>query len=199
MQITWLGAPALDWRQQYATTDQDTVKRAISDWMDGIVPSGIKAELTSVDNLDDYEKPLVATFTIQGSLAVVTAKRLILPSQFFEANSKPLFPEPTRDIAVYFQHSGRMADIMRVKFSTDIQVESAPKEDAFTLLKLASYHTKPIVQPGVVLMSRSYILGTAFFNVDEYSDVKTFYDKMAADDQQPVLLNLGAAATKTGP
>ncbi len=85
---------------------------------------------------------------------------------------------------------------MRVKFPAELQVESAPKEDSFALLKLAAYHTTPVIQPGVVLMRRSYTLGTAFFGVGEYSDVKTFYDKMAADDQQPILLSIGAPAVR---
>jgi len=196
LQITWTGAPALDWRQQDVLGDEVAVKQAMSDWMDGVVPSGMKAELTSVDNLGDYQKPLVANFKVQGTLATVTAKRLILPSQFFEANSKPLFPQPTRDLQVYFNHTGRYADAMRVKFPAELQVESAPKDDAFTLQKLATYHTVPLVQPGVVLMRRSYVLGTAFFTTQEYPDVKAFYDKIAADDQQPVvLLNANAGAT----
>jgi hypothetical protein len=194
LQITWIGAPALDWRQQAVLKDEVAVRHAMSDWMAGLVPAGIKADLTSVENLDAYEKPLVANFKVQGTLATVMAKRLILPSQFFETNSKPLFPEPTRDMQVYFDHSAKNTDVMRVKFTPDIQVESAPKDDAFTLLKLASYHTRPVVQPGVVLMSRSYILGTAFFKVDEYPDVKSFYDKMATDDQQSILLSVNAAA-----
>jgi hypothetical protein len=196
LQITWTGAPALEWRQEDALKDEVAVKQAISDWMDGIVPSGMKAELGTVDNLSDYEKPLVANFKVQGMLATVTAKRLILPSQFFETNSKPLFPQPARDVPVYFNHTGRYADAVRVKFPAELQVESLPKDDAFTLQKLALYHTGPQVQPGVILMRRSYILGTAFFTVQEYPDVKVFYDKVAADDQQPVvLLNANGTAT----
>ncbi len=63
--------------------------------LEGSIPSGMKVELPAIDNLDAYEKPLVASFTVHGSLGTMTAKRIIIPGQFFEANSKPPFPQPT--------------------------------------------------------------------------------------------------------
>lgn len=110
-------------------------------------------------------------------------------------NSKPLFPQPTRDIAVYFEHGARISDAMRVKFPADMQIESVPKEDTFTLQSLASYHSRSEAQATQVLMRRTYDLGTVFFLPKEYTDVKSFYDKVAVDDQKPVVLLNASAAT----
>jgi len=198
LKITWMGAPALRWRQEALRKDEAAVKHSMREWIEGMIPDGMEPEITSVENLDDYEKPLVANFTVHGPLATVTAKRLILPSEFFEAKSKPLFPHPTRDIAVYFEHGGRTIDAMRVKFPDDIQPESVPKEDNLAMENLAAYHVRPEVQGNAVLMRRTYDLGTAFFLPKEYNDVRTFYGKLATDDQQPlVLLNAGAATAPT--
>jgi hypothetical protein len=194
VQLIWSGAPALQRRQQALAKDEEELKHTLHKSLEDDIPSGLKVEEPTIDNLDAYDKPLIANFTVHGSLGTMTAKRIILPGQFFEANSKPLFPQPARQTPVYFNHSAQVIDAMRVKFPAELQVESAPKEDSFALLKLAAYHTTSLVQPGVVVMRRVYTLGTAFFSVGEYSDVKTFYDKMAVDDQQPILLSISAAA-----
>ena len=195
IKITWMGSPALAWRQQALRRDEQAVKRSMREWVEKRIPAGMKPEITTVQNLDDYEKPLIANFNVETRLATLTAKRLILPGQFFEVNSKPLFPQPTRDIAVYFEHGARISDAMRVKFPADMQIESVPKEDTFTLQSLASYHSRSEAQATQVLMRRTYDLGTVFFLPKEYTDVKSFYDKVAVDDQKPVVLLNASAAT----
>jgi hypothetical protein len=188
LKITWMGAPALRWRQQALSEDEEGVKHAMRKWMEERIPAGLEPEVTAIDNLEDYEKPLVASFTVHGPLATVTAKRFILPGQFFEVNSKPRFTHPTRDIPVYFDYAGRVADAVRMKYPTGFQVESAPKEDTVMLQKLASYHESLQMQNNAVLMRRTYDLGTSMFLQKEYGDVRTFFEKMLADDQQPLVL-----------
>jgi hypothetical protein len=198
VKITWLGAPALEWRQQALREDEGAMKRAMREWLEGIIPGGLEPEITTVQNLDDYEKPLIANFNVHGPLATVTAKRLILPGEFFEANSKPLFPHPTRSIAIYFEYAGRVVDAARVKFPEDMQPELVPKEDSFTLQRLAGYHDTAEVQPNWVLMRRTYDLGTVFFLPKDYADVRSFYSKLAEADQQPIVLLTAGAAAKSG-
>jgi hypothetical protein len=193
VQISWTGAGALQRRQEALVKDEDELKHAIRKLVAQSVPAGMKVDVGTLDNLSDYEKPLVANLTVHGSLGAVAENKMTVPSQFFEATSKPLFPEPTRDMPIYFNHSGRTVDAMRVKLPAELQVASAPKDDSFALRKLATYHTIPDVKPGVVVMRRSYTLGTAFFSVTEYGDVKSFYDKVSADDQQPLVFSIGAA------
>ncbi len=193
--ITWMGAPALDWRQQALRDDEDEAKRSMKDWLQGLIPAGLDAEIESLENLDDYEKPLIANFTVHGPLAVMTTMRLILPGEFFEANSKPLFSAPTRDIAVYFPYAGRTADAVRVKFPPEWKVESAPKVDTTVLPNLAAYQVKQIILPASVQINRTYELGTFFFLPAEYPDVRTYYNKLAADDQQPIVLITADAAS----
>jgi hypothetical protein len=194
VQISWTGAPALQRRQEALTKDEDELKHSIRRMVAQDIPAGMKVEVGTITNLNDYEKPLVAIMTVHGSLGTMTDKQITVPSQFFEANSKPLFPRPSRELPIYFNYSGRTSDAMRVKLPAEIQVQSAPREDSFALRKLAVYHSIPDVKPGVVVMRRNYTLGTAYFSVGEYGDVKSFYDKVSADDLQPLVFSIGTAA-----
>lgn len=188
LKISWTGAPALGWRQQALRRDETAVKRLIKDWVAERIPSGMVPSVDAIDNLTDYEKPLVVTLKVHGTLATVSAKRLILPGQFYESNSKPLFPQPTRDIPIYFQHGGRVVDGVRMQFPADMKLESAPKDTQFMLQKLATYHSLASVQANTALMRRQYDLGSIFFLTKEYGEVRDFYSKMAVADQQPIIL-----------
>jgi len=203
IKITWMGQSALQWRQQGLRGDEDAVKRGMRKSLESMIPT-MDVTVTSVDNLTDYEKPLVAHFDVHGQLATVTAKRLILPGQLFESTSKPLFPHETRTVGIDFNYGRRVIDAVRVKFPPGVTVESVPKEDSFTLKSLAAYHSKTEQQPTYVLMRRTYDLGVPFFMPPEYNDVREFYNKLATDDQLPVLLSADtttaaqpAAATAT--
>jgi hypothetical protein len=188
VKITLIGAPALSWRHLGLRRDETAVRNTMRSWIRARLPEGIEVKNGTIENLADYEKPLVATYDVRGMLATVSAKRLMLPGQLFESRTKPLFPQETRDVPIYFNHGGRTIDAVRVKFPEDVTLESAPKDDQVALQRLASYRIKAETQPGSVLLRRTYDLGSPFFTVAEYPEVKTFFSKMATDDQQPVVL-----------
>lgn len=195
LKITWKGTPALLWRQQSLVKDEVEWKHLVRDWVEAKIPAGLNPEITTVDNLNEYEKPLVVNLNVHGPLATLTAKRLILPGQIFEVNSKSPFPQQTRDIAIYFEHGGRTVDAARIKFPPEFHIESVPKESSLTLSNMAGYHSKPEVQGSAILMRRTHDLAVPFFLPKDYSDVRTFYNGMAAADQQSIVLMSDAAAS----
>jgi hypothetical protein len=195
VKITWAGSPALRWRQQALRSDEGEMKRSMSKWLEERIPTGLDPEVTSIENLEDYEKPLTANFKVHGQLAVVTPKRLVLPGEFFEANSKPLFPSPTRTTAIYFEYAGRTLDAVRVKFPPSVTVELVPKLDTLMLPKAAAYQLKADVEPNFVQMNRTFDLGSNVFLPQDYPDVRTFYNKLATDDQQSIVLTSADAAS----
>lgn len=186
--ISWTGAPALNWRQMAMRKDEIEVKRAIKDWVKGRIPSTMEAEVDTLTNLTNYEKPLVVTLKVHGMLATVSAKRLILPGQFYESSSKSLFSQPTREFPVYFEYGESLLDGVRVRFPAETKLESSPTEGRYTLQKLAIYHSRSSVQTNSILMHRQYDLGTFYIAAKDYADVHEFYDKLATADQQPIVL-----------
>jgi len=51
LKITWLGAPALQWRQQLLRDDVDSVKHDMREWLQVRVPSEVEPEITTIENL----------------------------------------------------------------------------------------------------------------------------------------------------
>jgi hypothetical protein len=82
-----------------------------------------------------------------------------------------------------------------VKFPESFQVESVPKTDTLAFQKQAAYSSSSEVQANTVVMRRAYDLGSLVFLSKDYGDVRTFYNGIAADDQQVVLLRAAPAAS----
>jgi len=162
-------------------------------WLQNHVPAGVETEITGIDNLADYEKPLIAHYTVHGTIGTATERRLILPDEFFEAKSSALFPEPTRQTPVYFDHTERVVDAVRYKFPADCKLEAAPSDDSLALQDLAAYHVQSESQPGYVLVRRTYDLGASLFKPTDYPEIHTFFDKLAADDQRLIIIDKPSA------
>jgi hypothetical protein len=188
LQVTWMGIRALEWRQKAIVQDETEVKSAMKHWLEGRIEPGMSVELSSIDNLADYEKPLIAHFAVQGMLGTTTGGRLSLPSVFFEAQSKSLFPDAKRETPVDLHFGERVLDGVRIQLPPDVNVESTPKEAQFALRDEASYRSRVDVQGRVVMLRRKFDLTTPFFPVKDYEELRSFYSNIAATDQQQVLL-----------
>jgi len=44
--------------------------------------------------------------------------------------------------------------------------------------------------PGKIFSRRDFVMGQGLFKAEEYPELKTFFDKVESDDQQPALLRL---------
>jgi len=189
LQITWLGSRALEWRQKALRQDETEVKRAIKEWLENRIPIGMQAELPTLDNLIDYEKPLIAHFTVQGPVGTVTGRgRLSLPSAFFEAQARPLFAEEKREVPIDFHFGERVLDGVRIQLPPDEIVEFTPKEAQLTMRDEAGYRSRVDVQGSVLVLRRKYDLTMPYFLPKEYDDLRSFYSSIATTDQQQILL-----------
>ncbi|MDR3734976.1 MAG: DUF3857 domain-containing protein [Acidobacteriaceae bacterium] len=198
--ISWSGIPALEWRQMALINDAGTLRNAIYAWLCRTVPAGLHVTLTTVEHLDDYEQPLIANAVVRGPLGIATEQRIIVPGEFFEAQSKPLFAPETRKSPIYFHYGERVLDAVLVKYPAGLTMEAVPKEDILQVPRAVEYDFKVEQKPGSLTVRRRYDLASVIFLPEKYQEVRNFYMKLAADDQQPIvfLRQKGAAALTGG-
>jgi hypothetical protein len=196
LKITFWGAPALEWRQKALTGDVAAMRTEMHDWIQNIIPTGLEVTLTTLEHLEDYEQPLTANLLVSGQLGTVTAKRVILPGQFFEAQSKPLFPSANRQLPVYFHYQNRVLDAVRVKLPAELKVESAPNDDTFSMPHATGYSTKVELHPDFVTMRRVQETVNILFPISDYPELQKFYNHMAEDDEKPIILSLQTTAAQ---
>jgi hypothetical protein len=197
--MTYTGAPALHWRQRALEGDAASLEREVRTSVERLMPQGIELKVTSIDKLEDYEQPLVAKLEVKGTLGSSTGKRLLLPGDIFEANSKPSFTHEKREIPVYFEYPRLIQDAVRVKFPATFTVESLPAADKSTFKDAVGHTLSTESTPTSFTVRRNYTLGGIVFPPDSYPDMRAFYSKMENKDQESVVLTSAPAAAKATP
>ena len=102
VKMTFIGSPALGWRQSALTSDSTSLERELQDSVERILPQGMDVKVATIEKLEDYESPLTVTFNVKGPIGSSTGKRLLFAGDIFETNSKPTFPHEKREVGVYF-------------------------------------------------------------------------------------------------
>jgi hypothetical protein len=188
IKMTYSGAPGLYWRQRFLQGDSESLNRELRTNAERLLPGSLELKIISIDKLEDYEQPLVANFEVMGRLGSSTGKRLLLPANLFEVNSKPAFPHEKREIPVSFSYPRINQDAVRIKFPPALALESVPPVTQLNFQKFAAYATKTESTPTSFTIRRDYVLGEPFFLPAEYAELRSFYSKLENKDQESVVL-----------
>jgi Domain of Unknown Function with PDB structure (DUF3857)/Transglutaminase-like superfamily len=199
IKMTYTGAPALHWRQRALTGDDESLKLELRTNVEQLLPGGTDIKVSSIEKLEDFEQPLVVNFQIKGAIGSATGKRLLIPADLFEANSKPTFPNAKRDIPVYFSFALIHQDAVRIKFPPNFAIESLPASDKMSFQKFALYSLNAESTPNSFTIRRDYFLGEIYYKTEEYPELRGFYSKMENKDQETVILTTTPAANKPTP
>jgi Domain of Unknown Function with PDB structure (DUF3857)/Transglutaminase-like superfamily len=198
MRITLTGNKALYWRQRALSTDEDAIKKEFEESVQSTLPPGVQIKIGHFLGLTDYDKNLMATLEVKGSMGTATAKRVFLPTLLFESGSKPLFVHDKRTVPVDLQYPYGSQDTVVIHLPPSWTVESAPKDTKFPLPNNALYQTTVKQEPGQLDIGRVFVLANSSFPVDEYSGLKDFYQKVNARDQEQAVLQPASATAQTG-
>ncbi len=193
------GQDALRWRQDSLENDQDEMKKQFNEAMREDFPDGVRAELDHFTGLDDYNTNLIAFVKVESASATMTGKHFILPGLFFESQAKhPFVAEDKREMPVDVRFARIEQDDVVYHLPDGTTIESAP-EKSDTLwaghaeLKIA---TKAMVNSVEVV--RTLVYNYTLLGAKDYPDLHDFYQKVAAVDQQQIVLNRAAAGAVKG-
>jgi len=192
--MTYIGDPAISWRHRLLEGDSASLEREITTSVEHLVPPGVEVKVTAIDKANDYEQPLVVTLGVKGTLGSLTGKRILIPGDIFEANTKPTFLHDKREIPVYFEHPQVIRDAVRVKFPATFSVESLPGADKSTMEKSIAYSLAAESTPNSFTVHRDYVLSEIIYEPTQYPDLRAFFAKMESKDKESVVLTAASAA-----
>ena len=187
--ISMSGALALRWRQEALGSDEETVKKDFADELQADVPPGVIVKTNHFIALADHIGPLMAIMDVSGNMGTETSKRVFLPSAFFESKSKPLFSVQTRQSPIDLHYPYLAQDEVTVTLAAGLKVESVPAGDEIPLAQHADYRTKYTGQGNNYQFSRMMALGNTTYPQDQYPQLRDFFQKVGAQDQQQVVLD----------
>ena len=197
IRMTMTGTEALRWRQAALRSDEEEVKKDFEDDLQRSMPPGVQVKTNHFIGLADYTHALMVQVDVSGTLGTATGKRVFLPAVFFEASSKPLFVQEKRENPIDLHYPYTMHDQLALKLPPNVTAESVPKESNVPFAPNGDYVAKFVVQDNTFAYGRLLRLANPFYKVSEYPDLRGFYQKANADDQEQVVLKAGAASSAT--
>jgi hypothetical protein len=200
IRIMTTGQDSLKWRQKSLELDETELKKEYEKEIEESVPDGVEAHLDHFLGLNDPNAILMAIVNVKGTLGTATSKRLVLPGAFFESRQHALFVSvEKRQESVDMHYAGRVDDQVSYTLPDGVTVEGAPKDTQVPWQGHAVYGLKTASTPGNVTVARQMV--TAFTEVkpEEYQNLRDFYQKVAASDQQQLVLTTSGQPAKAVP
>ena len=195
IRITVNGQEALRWRQEALRNDLDEVKKSFDRWLTDMVPEGVEAHVDKFTALDDPYQKLIADINVKGALGASTAKRLLLPGLFFETRgSHPFVDQEKRTQPVDMHYGDAITDQVVYHLPAGLNVEAAPQDSKTPWEGKATLIVKSRNDPGQITVARQLVRAFTILKPEEYQDLRAFYQKVAAADQQQLILTSGNAA-----
>jgi Domain of Unknown Function with PDB structure (DUF3857)/Transglutaminase-like superfamily len=195
--LNFTGQGALDHRTDANDTDEAGRKKDLENELRSWLSSGAIVKLTSVEGWDTPDEPLAAHFDVQlpayGSLV---GKRMILPSALFRVKQNDAFKHADRKYPVYFPYAFTELDDVTIKLRPGVKVESLPTAQNVQT-EFADYRTL-IQSDGTQLRAQRVLaVGGFIFPLTHYPEVKEFFSKVQAGDEQQAVLQGATNAQKS--
>jgi hypothetical protein len=191
------GQEALYWRQQAIMNDEAEVKKQFDKSLESIIPDGVEAHVDHFTGLDDPGVDLIAIINAKGAIGTASSKRLILPAFFFETRGRqPFVAQVKRTQPVDMHYGDLVTDQVTYHLPDGFTVEGAPRDSKISWSDHADLVTNTVSAPGQITIDR--VLSHAFTTAwaFQYNDLRGFYQKVAAADQQQLVLTKMPPVTK---
>jgi hypothetical protein len=189
------GPEALHWRQLGLENDEDELKKQFTELVRAYLPEGVQADFDRFIGLQDSNTNLVATVKVSGSIGTATGKRFFLPGLFLESRAThPFIANDKRTIPVDVHYPMFEDDEVTYTLPPGFKVDSPPQDANSVWPDHAILKIHSSAKDGSITVSRTLAHNFTILDPKNYSDLHDFYLKVAAADQQPLVLTRTPAA-----
>jgi hypothetical protein len=189
VKILMNGPAALRWRQLNLTSDTEEVKKQLNESLHYLLPQGITGEVDKIQGLETAEGFVSVSAKVSGLMGSSTGKRLLLPGFFFSAGAHQQFvSEEKREAAVDLHHADQVIDDAVYHLPAGFTVESAPQPVQLPWEGHAALVVKTTPGAGSIEIKHIFARGFVLLEPKEYPVLRDYYQKIAANDQQQLVL-----------
>jgi hypothetical protein len=195
--ISYTGDSAMALRQEVLREDETSLNNDLRTRLEQMLPGGMEIKVGKIENIADPDQPLKVNYEVKGPIGSPTGKRLLVPANLFEANSKPKFPEPKRDLPIDMHYPSMTQDAVRLTLPATLVVESAPVKADAQIAGSAAFDASTRTTPNSITMYRNVTIGKTMFGAENYAQLREFYGKIETKDQETLVLTHGDGAAKS--
>ena len=190
LKFAMTGQDALHWRQNALRVDEDTQKKDFDEWLRTQVPTGMEAHLASFSNLDNPDADLNAVATVKGVPGSTMGKRILLPGSFFTTSEDRAFIEqPNRQLPVDMHYAVQVRDGVLYHLPAGFGLETAGPSATVPWPSHAVYQIKSSATGSDLTVTTTLARAFTILQPDEYAQLRDFYQKVSAADQQQLVLH----------
>jgi len=198
VEVEFRGNAALEHRLEAINEDEAGRRKDLEDEAKEWLPAGSAVSLDRAEGWESTEEPLRVFYKVEiSTFAQVAGKRLLVPAALFRTTrQKEAFNLSVRKYPVYFPFAYQELHNVILHAPEGYSPESTPSA---TDVKLAStrFATSRSFAGNQFVSKRALVVNGIMFPVAQYPELKSFFDKvLAADQEQLVLQNTVASAGK---
>jgi hypothetical protein len=188
------GPDALYWRQLSLENDQDEVKKQFNDSVQNDLPEGVQADFDRFSALENYDVSLVGVVKVTGNIGTSTGKHFFLPGLFFEARAKhPFVAQDTRSTPIDVHYAKMETDNVTYHTPAGFNIENVPHAADAAWPEHAVLKIAADASGDQVSITRTLAYNFVMLDHKEYPTLHDFYQKVAAADQQQLVLTRAPA------
>jgi hypothetical protein len=150
--------------------------------------------------LEDDESNLTAVVNLSGMIGTATGKHLILPGLFFETRARhPFVSQDKRTTPIDVHFPEMETDKVVYHLPPGYTVENAPRTPEVNWEGIAQMQINSVVKGDSVEVARVFARTFTLLKPEEYDYLHNFYLRMAAADQQQIVLSRAASTKGNSP
>ncbi len=195
LKVAFIGQRAIELRQLGLKSGADALKAEINRIIVQEVPAGIEATVDRVLYMDDPERQLLAVIPVSGSFQKNASGRVVLPRMFFEAQEKNPFPqEGARELPIDMRYPAQEQEQITYVLPNGFSLEGTPQDASLKWQENAAFQLHTKVEGSSVTEARILARGFTLLEARDYGELRDFYQKVIAADQQQLVMSAGQAS-----
>jgi hypothetical protein len=197
--LEFKGAEALEHRLDAIDRDEAGRKKNLEDELKQWLPTGAIVKMVMAQGWEDADAPLVARFDVEvPNYATLAGKRLLIPAFLFQSKENQAFAHAQRKYPLYFPYPFTESDAVTIKIPSGFTPESIPTAQDAKLGNTARYQNVSNFDGIRFISQRQLAFNGIYFDLDKYSELKSFFGKVQAGDEQQAVLHGGNVSAQKG-
>jgi hypothetical protein len=197
--LEFKGAEALEHRLDAIDRDEAGRKKDLEDELKQWLPTGTIVKMAIAQGWEDGDAPLVARFDVEvPNYATLAGKRFLIPAFLFQSKENQAFAHAQRKYPLYFPYPFTENDVVNLQVPSGFTTESIPTAQDAKLGNTARYQNVSNFDGVKFVSQRQLAFNGIYFDLDKYSELKSFFGKVQAGDEQQAVLHGGNVSAQKG-
>jgi hypothetical protein len=197
--LEFKGAEALEHRLDAIDRDEAGRKKDLEDELKQWLPTGTVVKMAMARGWEDGDAPLVARFDVEvPNYATLAGKRLLIPAFLFQSRENQAFAHAQRKYPLYFPYPFTDNDTVTLQVPSGFTPESIPAAQDAKLGNTARYQNVSNFDGIRFVSQRQLAFNGIYFDLDKYSELKSFFGKVQAGDELQAVLHGGNVSAQKG-